>query len=147
MLASETKLDDFFPKAQFLLDGFSKPYRLACYPLPGNVECPFTEINIRNRKWLLRCLYNPHRNNISNHISHFSNYISHYDILFLGGFNSQPSERKTVRMILEKEIIFKILSKKQHVNPPCFHLFLIDRPKCFQSTITREIGISDFHKW
>ena len=28
MLVSETKLDDFFPMTQFLLDGFSKPYRL-----------------------------------------------------------------------------------------------------------------------
>ena len=119
LLVSETKLDDSFPTAQFLLDGFSKPYRLdRCsnggglllyikddissrlltdHRLPDNVECLFTEINIRNKKWLLCCLYNPHRNNISNHISHLSkgldNYISHYDnILFLGDFNSQPSE-------------------------------------------------------
>ena len=28
LLISETKLDDWFPSAQFLLDGFSKPYRL-----------------------------------------------------------------------------------------------------------------------
>ena len=28
LLVSETKLDDSFPTAQFLLDGFSKPYRL-----------------------------------------------------------------------------------------------------------------------
>ena len=28
LLISETKLDDSFPSAQFLLDGFSKPYRL-----------------------------------------------------------------------------------------------------------------------
>ena len=124
MLASETKLDDFFPTAKFLLDGFSKPCRLAHYSngggilfyvkddissrlltdhrLPGNVEYLLTEINITNKKRLLRCSYNPHKNNISNHISHLSNYIRHYDILFLGDFNSQPSsERKTVRMILQ----------------------------------------------
>ena len=28
MPVSETKLDDSFPTAQILLDGFSKPYRL-----------------------------------------------------------------------------------------------------------------------
>ena len=86
LLVSETKLDDSFPTAQFLLDGFSKPYRLdRCsngdglllyinddissrlltdHRLPDNVECLFTEINIRNKKWLLCCSYNPHRNNI-----------------------------------------------------------------------------------
>ena len=89
LLVSETKLDDSFPTAQFLLDRFSKPYRLdLCsnggglllyikdgissrlltdHRLPDNVECLFTEINIKNKKWLLCCSYNPHRNNISNH--------------------------------------------------------------------------------
>ena len=79
LLVSETKLDDSFPTAQFLLDGFSKPYRLDRYSngsgfllyikddissrlltdhrLPDNVECLFTEINIRNKKGLLCCLY------------------------------------------------------------------------------------------
>ena len=116
---SKTNLDDSFPTAQFLSDGFWKPHRLDCcsnggeillyvkddvssrlltdHILPENIECLFTEINIRNKKWLLCCSYNPHRNNISNHISHSSkgldNYLSHYDnILFLGNFNSQPSE-------------------------------------------------------
>ena len=119
LLVSGTKLDDSFPTAQCLLDGFSKPYRLvrcwngggillyvkddiySClltdHRLPDNLECFFTEINISNKKWLLCCSYNPHRSKISNHISHLSkgldNYISHYDnILFLGDFNSQPSE-------------------------------------------------------
>ena len=116
---SETKLDKSFPKAQFLLDWFSKLYRLldrwsngggillyvkddisSClltdHRLPDNVECLFTEINKRNKKSLLCCSYNPHKNNISNHISHLGkgldNHISHYDILLPGDFNSQPSE-------------------------------------------------------
>ena len=109
MLVSETKLDDSFPTAQILLDGFSKPYRLercsngggillyvkddisSCllisHRLPDTVECLFTKINIGNKKWLLFCSYNPHRNNISIQISHLSkgldNYISHHDnVLF-----------------------------------------------------------------
>ena len=73
LLVSETKLDDNFPTAQFLLDGFSKPYRLdRCstgggiilyvkddissrlltdHRLPDNIERLFTEINLRNKKW------------------------------------------------------------------------------------------------
>ena len=30
LLISETKIDESFPAAQFLLDGFSRPYRLDC---------------------------------------------------------------------------------------------------------------------
>ena len=108
LLVSETILDNSFPTAQFLFDGFSKPYRLdRCsngggillyvkddissrlltdHRSPDNAKCLFTEINIRNKKWLLCCSCSPHRNNISNHISHMSkgldNYISHYDIFF-----------------------------------------------------------------
>ena len=69
-----------FANAQFLSDGFSKPYRLDCcskdgrillylmddissllltdHRFPDNVECLFTEINIRNKNWLLCCSYN-----------------------------------------------------------------------------------------
>ena len=72
LLVSETKLDDSFPTAQFLLDEFSNPYRfdrcsngggillyvkdnisshlLTDHRLPDHVECLFTEINIRNKK-------------------------------------------------------------------------------------------------
>ena len=36
LLVSETKLDDSFPTAQFLLDGFSKPYRLTVAQMAVN---------------------------------------------------------------------------------------------------------------
>ena len=72
LLVSETKLDDSFPTARFLMSGFCKPYRLdRCsngggfmfyiredipsrlltdYKPPENVECLFVEINIRRKK-------------------------------------------------------------------------------------------------
>ena len=175
MLVSETKLDASFPTAQFLLDGFSKPCRLdRCsngggillyvkddisshlltdHRLPDNVECLFTEINIRNKKWLLCCSYNPHRNNISNHISHLSkgldNYISHYDILFLGDFNSQPSENCVndfCNVYNLSNLVKEPTCYKNPDNPSCIDLFLTNRPKCFQNTMTMETGISDFYK-
>ena len=86
LLVSETNLDDSFPTTQFLMSGFCKPYRLdrcsngeglllyiwedipSCLPteynLSENVECLFVEINIRKKKLLLCCSYNPHKNNI-----------------------------------------------------------------------------------
>ena len=72
LLVSETKLDDSFPTAQFLMSGFCKHYRLdrcsnvGClllysredipfrllteYKPHENVECLFVEINIRKKK-------------------------------------------------------------------------------------------------
>ena len=73
LLVSETKLDDSFPSAQFLMSGFCKPYGLdrysnggglmlyiredipsrllTEYKPPENVECLFVEINIRRKEW------------------------------------------------------------------------------------------------
>ena len=72
LLVSETKLDDSFPTAQFLMSGFCKqdrldrcsnvgclllyirediPFRLLTeYKPHENVECLFVEINIRKKK-------------------------------------------------------------------------------------------------
>ena len=72
LLVSETKVDDSFPTAQFLMSGFCKQYRLdrcsdlGClllyireyipfrllteYKPHENVECLFVEINIRKKK-------------------------------------------------------------------------------------------------
>ena len=66
------------------------PFRLLTeYKPPANVECLFVEIDIKRKKWLLCCSYNPHKNNISNHLHHLSKgldvYLKHYDNLFILG--------------------------------------------------------------
>ena len=101
------------------------------------------------------CSYNPHRNNISNHISHLIKgldyYVSHYDnTLFPRDFNSQPSEN-CVNDFCNVYNNFSNLVKEQTCfknpdNPSCIDLFLTNHPKCFQSTMTKETAISDFHK-
>ena len=106
LLISETKLDDSFPSAQFLLDGFLKPYRLdrcsngggillyirddipSCLLSNSNkTESIFDEINFRKKKWLICASYNPHKSNISNHLHHLGkgldNYIGNYDNILL----------------------------------------------------------------
>ena len=119
LLVSETNLDDSFPTTQFLMSGFCKPYRLdrcsngeglllyiwedipSCLPteynLSENVECLFVEINIRKKKLLLCCSYNPHKNNISKHLHHLNKcldvYLKHYDnLLILGDLNSDLND-------------------------------------------------------
>ena len=88
LMISETKIDDSFPKGQFLIKGFSEPFRLDRNAHGGGIlfyiredipakllsvedmptECFFVDINLRKKKWLLCCSYNPHRNNIKLHL-------------------------------------------------------------------------------
>ena len=75
MLVSETKIDDSFPQGQFVIDGFSAPYRLDrnCLggglmlfvrdDIPSNlltieekpIESFNVELNLRSSKWLVNC--------------------------------------------------------------------------------------------
>ena len=93
LMISETKIDNSFPKGQFLIKCFCEPFRidrniheggillyvredipvklLSVEPLP--TECFFVEINLRKRKWLVCCSYNPHKDNISNHLQLIKN--------------------------------------------------------------------------
>ena len=173
LLISETKLDDSFPSAQFLLDGFSKPYRLERCSNGGGIllyirddipsrllsnsnktESIFTEINFRKKKWLICASYNPHKSNISNHLHHLGkgldNYIGNYDnILLLGDFNSEFSEpclNDFCDIYNLKNLVKEPTCYKNPGNPSCIDLFLTNRPRTFQCTATVETGISDFHK-
>ena len=176
LLLSETKLDSSLPTGQFLMNGFRKPYRLdQCsnggglllfiredlpsrelteYKIPDKTECVFVEINIRKKKWLLCCLYNPHKNNISNHMHHLNKgldvYLKNYDnLIILGDLNSELEETclndfcnvNNLKSLNKKPTCFK-----NPENPSCIDLFLTNRQKSFQNTSTFETGISDFHK-
>ena len=44
------------------------PLRLTERKVRNNVEYFFVEINLRKKKWLLCCSYNPHKNSISNYV-------------------------------------------------------------------------------
>ena len=173
LLISETKLDDSFSSAQFLLDGFSKPYRLDLCSNGGGIllyirddilsrllsnsnktESIFAEINFRKKKWLICASYNPHKSNISNHLHHLGkgldNYIGNYDnILLLGDFNSEFSEpclNDFCDIYNLKNLVKEPTCYKNPDNPSCIDLFLTNRPRTFQCTTTIETGISDFHK-
>ena len=83
-LISKTKLDSSFPSRQYIIKGYSTPFRLdrnqnggslllyvreeiPCKVLneytPGKpIENIFVEINLRSRKWLLSCSCNPSTN-------------------------------------------------------------------------------------
>ena len=113
-MISETKIDNSFPKSQFLIKGFCEPFRIdrninggricsilgedipiklpSVEPLPK--ECFFVEINLRKRKWSVCCSYRPHKDNISNHLQLIREkldlYSSNYEsIIFVRDFDSE----------------------------------------------------------
>ena len=85
-MISETKIDESFAVSQFLIDGFSTPFRLDRSNNGGGIlayvredipaksikvpyiskepECLAIELNLRKMKWLITCSYNPHKDNI-----------------------------------------------------------------------------------
>ena len=112
LMISETKLDESFPDGQFTVKGYSKPFRLDRNKNGGGImlyvrediparlisvekspiEAMFIEINLRNRKWLSCCSYNPNKATNERHIEALSKSInlhsSLYDnFIFLGDFN------------------------------------------------------------
>ena len=115
LLISETKTDSSFPTAQFKIEGYTM-YRLDRNSNGGGIllyvreDIPSTllntelliggfciEINIRKRKWLLVCTYNPNKNIISNNLKEIGkslhNYSSkYYNFILLGDLNSEPTE-------------------------------------------------------
>ena len=157
------------------MSGFCKPYRLdRCsnggslmlyiredmpsrllteYKPSENVECLFVEINIRRKKWLLCCSYNPDKNNISYHLHHLNKcldvYLKHYNLLILGDLNADLedgclnafSNVNNLKSLNKETTCFKNPN-----NPSCIDLFLTNRSRYFQNTSTIETGISDFHK-
>ena len=108
-MISEKKIDNSFPKGQFLIKNFWQPFRidrsiqvgrvlfyvredipvklLSVEPLP--TECLFLEINSRKRKWLVCCSCIHHKDNISNHLQLVRNkldlYSSNYEYMILVG--------------------------------------------------------------
>ena len=118
LLVSETKLDDSFPIAIFLIDGFSTSYRLDRDSNGGGlmlfvredissnlaeaeakpIEGFCIELNLRNDKWLLNYSYNPRKNNIGNHLKALSDFLhshpSTYEkILILSDFNVEADDQ------------------------------------------------------
>ena len=176
LLLSERKLDDTFQLEQFLISGFAKPLRLdrnskgggimlfirdnipfrLLKPgnLPSNTEAFFIEINLRKKKWLMCCGYNPNKSLI-NKFTHdigkvLDSFIGNYDnFLIVGDLNSETGESSmhdfcnsyNLHSLYHKSTCYKNPEK-----PSCIDLFLTNSPKSFQNTQTIETGLYDFHR-
>ena len=100
LMISESKLDESFPTSQFLIDGYSSPYRLdrnkhgggilifirndiismylKKHKFPTDIEAIFFELNMKNKKWLIGCSYNPNKASIAYHLKEISKGIDTY---------------------------------------------------------------------
>ena len=61
------------------------------------IEGIFVEINLRKKKWLLSCSYNPKKSLISKHLNEIGSNLelmsSKYDnFMLLGDFNAEPND-------------------------------------------------------
>ena len=122
LVLTETKLDESFPTAQFIIDGFVKPFRLdrdglgggifiyikdhiPCkeierqYCLQNNLEGIVLELNLRRKKILLFGGYNYNKTNIDTFLGHLGKILDRNmskidEFLLIGDFNSETHEAK-----------------------------------------------------
>ena len=167
-------MDNSFPEAQFLIEGFHSPFRfdrningggimlyvrediptkLLSHIFPG-VESFFVEINLHKKKWLINCSYNPHKSNIINHLNIISRSLDihstkYENIVLLGDFNACVDDEALQTFC--KSYSFNSLIKqptcfKNPKNPSCIDLTLTSKPRSFQTKCVIETGLSDFHR-
>ena len=154
LMISETKIDASFPIGQFLLNGYSTPFRLDRNAHGGGIllyvredipsklllveenliEGFFVEINLRNKKkWLLSCSYNPKKTSLSNHIAELSKsldlFTTKYErLLFLGDFNA-GMEDSSIKIFCSNFNLTSMINKptcyKNPDKPTCIDLIVL----------------------
>ena len=150
LMISQTTIDDSFSLPNFLIGGFSKPYRLDRDSLGGGIllyvrediptnltevetkpiEGFYVEINLRNDKWLINCSYNPHKNMIGNHLRALSEkldiYSTSYDnFISLADFNIEMEKQQILDFCDNyslKNLIRQPTCYKGPNNPTCIDL-------------------------
>ena len=176
MVIGESKLDDSYPNSQFLIDGFSEPFRLdrnvnggglliyirddiPCKQLfdhsfPDDIESMFVELNFRKCKWLLGGVYHPPSQNDDYFFNCLGSaldiYNTTYDkILLVGDFNAEETESVCdgfLDLYNLKNLVKDKTCFKSIKKPTCIDLFLTNCSKSFQHTKAISAGMSDHHK-
>ena len=70
--------------------------------MQNNFEGFFVEINLRKKKWLLSCSYNPTRKNIVNHEKNIGTRLDQFsatydNLILIGDFNVEPEGRRNFK--------------------------------------------------
>ena len=168
LMISETKLDNSFPIGQFLINGYSEPFRIDRNSQGGGIilyvredipsklvaietsptEGFSVEINLRKKNWLLCCSYNPNKNNIQFHLENLTKslalYSSNYEnLIILGDFNVSIDNSYMAGYCNTYDLRSLIMEPTCYKNPD---LILTNHPLSFQNSCVLDTGLSDFHK-
>ena len=114
----------------------------------------YVEINLRKKKWLLCCSYNPKKGNIRAHLECMNkslalHLLKYEHLLVLGGFNvciEDSSMSEFCDTYNLKRLIRERTCYKNPENRSCIDLILTNRPCCFQNSCAFETGLPDFHR-
>ena len=120
----------------------------------SSIEEFFIELNLRCKKWLLSCSYNPHRSLISEHLSIIGKDLdllsANYDqILLMGDFNAEPHDHFLMDFcdVYNLKNLIKVPTCfKNPEKPTSIDLMLTNSYRSFQNSCAIETGLSDFHK-
>ena len=171
---SETKLDSSFPEAEFILTGYSKPYRrdikdnsgglmiyvnenipsreLKLITIKADLQILPIEINIRKQKWIVLSIYKPPKQNLKYFLSEISAIIDFYNtnydnLLLMGDFNAEP-DIPELQDFLNKHNLYNHIKEKtcwKSKNGSCIDLLISNKRYSFKHSGVAETGLSDFH--
>ena len=165
-----------FPLSQFVIDGYSEPYRfdrnrngggvliyiredipsklLADHKLPHDIEEIFVQLNLRKKKWLIFGSYNlPSQSDeyffhqVKKGLDMCSKFYERF--MLIGDFNADESGHCLSQFLFEmnaKNIVKEPTCYKSLSNPSCIDLIITHSSSCFQHTKTISTGLSDFQK-
>ena len=138
---AETKLDDSFPSSNFLIPGYSSPYRLDINSrsgglltyiketipskllenliIPKGLQILPIEINLRKSKWLLISIYRPPSTPEKDFLIQMNKVLDFYsfkyeNILTLGDFNMEISSN-ALQQFMEGQLLHSLI-KSLHVS-------------------------------
>ena len=174
-LISETKIDESFPDAQFICEGYSHPHRrdrclggggllmyvnedipsrvLNSHVTPDDIEILCIEINLRKQKWVVLGIYRPPNTIDRYFMDHLSRVVDCYsrrkydNFIIMGDFNLQESDVHMKNMLVSYNLVSLVKENTCFKGPPkCYDLILTNRKYHFQNTLALTTGFSDFHK-
>ena len=117
------------------------------------IEGFYVDINLRKKKWLLCGTYNPHRNNIGNHLDFYSKYLALYSSAYdnyvvIGDLNIEADSKEMSSFCDTFDLTSLIKEPTCYKNPDnscCIDLILTNKPLSFQNSCEAETGLSDFY--
>lgn len=175
LMVAETKIDSSLPRGQFLISGFSAPYRLdrskdrggllvyvrsdipsqllTSFIFEDGIKCIGFEINLRKKKWAIFSIYRPptqsHQflcENLGKALDHYSSKYENF--MFLGDFNVEETDECSQNFLntYSMKNLVKEPTCYKAETPRCIDLNLTNRNQSMQHTTAIETGLSDFHK-